>query len=44
MPPKRTKKTEAPAEEPAKAAKRAKATAPAASASKTLVIVEACKS
>ena len=42
MPPKRTKKTEEPSEEPAKA-KRAKATAPPASASKTLVI-EACKS
>ena len=41
MPPKRTKKTEEPTEEPK--AKRAKATAPPASASKTLVI-EACKS
>ena len=41
MPPKRTKKTEEPVEEPAKAAKRAKASAPAAS--KTLTI-EACKS
>ena len=41
MPPKRAKKTEGPVEEPAKAAKRAKASAPAAS--KTLTI-EACKS
>ena len=41
MPPKRAKKTEEPVEEPAKAAKRAKASAPAAS--KTLTI-EACKS